>query len=97
VVKLYAAAFLPGFLLASLYILYVVARALINPSLAPKPAELQRHIPLSQVLLALATSFFPLAVLILAVLGAILFGLATPSEAAAVGAAGALLLAAAYR
>lgn len=97
VVKLYAAAFLPGFLLASLYILYVVARALINPSLAPKPAELQRHIPLSQVLLALLTSFFPLAVLILAVLGAILFGLATPSEAAAVGAAGALLLAAAYR
>lgn len=97
VVKLYAAAFLPGFLLASLYILYVVARALINPSLAPKPPELQRHIPLSQVLLALLTSFFPLAILILAVLGAILFGLATPSEAAAVGAAGALLLAAAYR
>jgi len=97
VVKLYAAAFLPGFLLASLYIAYVVVRALINPSLAPKPPDLQRHIPLSQVVLALLTSFFPLAILILAVLGAILLGLATPSEAAAVGAAGALVLAAAYR
>jgi tripartite ATP-independent transporter DctM subunit len=43
------------------------------------------------------TSFFPLAVLILAVLGAILFGLATPSEAAALGAGGGILLAAAYR
>ncbi len=45
---------------------------------------------------ALATSFFPLAILILSVLGAILFGLATPSEAAAVGALGSVLLAAAY-
>ena len=46
---------------------------------------------------ALLTSFFPLAILILSVLGAILFGLATPSEAAAVGAAGSLLIAAGYR
>lgn len=97
VVKLYAAAFFPGFLLASLYILYVIARALINPKLAPKPAEFEKHIPFLQVLTALLTSFFPLAVLILSVLGAILFGLATPSEAAAVGAAGSIVLAACYR
>jgi tripartite ATP-independent transporter DctM subunit len=45
----------------------------------------------------LLTSFFPLAILILSVLGAILFGLATPSEAAAIGALGGLVLAAAYR
>jgi tripartite ATP-independent transporter DctM subunit len=45
----------------------------------------------------LAKSFFPLAVLIMSVLGAIMFGLATPTEAAAVGAVGAMLLAAAYR
>ena len=45
----------------------------------------------------LLTSFFPLAVLIMSVLGAILFGLATPTEAAAVGALGALVLAAGYR
>jgi len=97
VVKLYAAAFLPGFLLAGLYVLYVVTRALINPKLAPKPPELEQPPPFGEVLWALMTSFFPLFILIMAVLGAILFGLATPTEAAAVGCAGALLLAACYR
>jgi tripartite ATP-independent transporter DctM subunit len=97
VVQLYAAAFLPGFMLAALYIIYVVTRALVDPSLCPRPKELERDIPVGEVLLALATSFFPLAILILSVLGAILMGLATPSEAAAVGAAGSVVLAAAYR
>jgi tripartite ATP-independent transporter DctM subunit len=97
VVQLYAAAFLPGFILAGFYIGYVMLRAVINPQLAPQPAELQQKIPSAEVLFALLTSFFPLAVLILSVLGAILFGLATPSEAAAVGAAGSIMLAAIYR
>ena len=97
VVQLYAAAFIPGFLLASLYIVYVVARAIIDPSLCPQPKELERPIPVTEVAWALLTSFFPLAILILSVLGAILMGLATPSEAAAVGAAGSVVLAAAYR
>ena len=97
VVKLYAAAFVPGFLLASLYVIYVVSRAIINPALAPRPKELERDIPFGEVIFALATSFFPLAILILSVLGAILFGFATPSEAAAVGALGSVLLAACYR
>jgi len=97
VVQLYSAAFLPGFLLAGLYVVYVVGRAIINPSLAPKPKELQGDLPFTTVVFALVTSFFPLAVLILSVLGAIIFGLATPSEAAAVGALGSIILAAAYR
>jgi tripartite ATP-independent transporter DctM subunit len=97
VVQLYAAAFIPGFLLAGFYILYVIARAMINPALCPKLPELDRHVPFGEVAQALLTSFFPLAVLILSVLGAILFGLATPSEAAAVGAAGSVLIAAGYR
>jgi tripartite ATP-independent transporter DctM subunit len=97
VVQLYSAAFLPGFLLASLYIVYVIGRAVIDPSLAPRPKELEGDIPFVKVFLALLTSFFPLAVLILSVLGAIIFGLATPSEAAAVGALGSIILAAAYR
>ena len=97
VVQLYAAAFIPGFLLAGLYILYVIARTIFNPKLCPRPPELERPIPAGEVFWALLTSFFPLAVLILSVLGAILFGLATPSEAAAVGAAGSLLIAAGYR
>jgi tripartite ATP-independent transporter DctM subunit len=97
VVRLYAAALLPGFLLAGLYVVYVVARAIINPSLAPKLPPEETAQPFGRVVLLLLTSFFPLAVLILAVLGAIMFGLATPSEAAAVGALGAILLAASYR
>ena len=97
VVQLYAAAFIPGFLLAGLYILYVIVRTIIDPKLCPRPPELERPIPAGEVFWALLTSFFPLAILILSVLGAILFGLATPSEAAAVGAAGSLLIAAGYR
>lgn len=97
VVKLYAAAFVPGFVLAGFYILYVISRAVINPALAPKLPEDQGNVPLLEVIRALLTSFFPLAVLILSVLGAILFGLATPTEAAAVGAFGSLVLAAGYR
>ncbi len=97
VVKLYAAALIPGFLLAALYVVYVIARAMINPALMPKLPKSETDVPYSTILVALLTSFFPLAILILSVLGAILFGLATPSEAAAVGALGALLLAAAYR
>ena len=96
-VKLYAAAFLPGFLLTALYVAYVIVRAIINPALAPKLPKEQTDIPFGQVMWALATSFLPLALLIVSVLGAILFGLATPSEAAGIGALGSIVLAAAYR
>jgi len=96
-VKLYAAAFIPGFLLTAFYVVYVIVRAMINPSLAPKLPKEETDVPFSKVFLALLTSFFPLAVLIVSVLGAILFGLATPSEAAGIGALGSILLAAAYR
>ena len=95
-VKLYAAAFLPGFLLTGLYIVYVIARAMINPALAPKLPPEETNVPFSKVMWALATSFFPLALLIISVLGAILFGLATPSEAAGAGALASLVLAGAY-
>lgn len=97
VVRLYAAALIPGMMLAGLYIVMIVVRAWLNPSIAPKlPAE-ERNVPMPVVLRSVVTSFVPLAVLIAAVLGAILFGLATPHEAAAMGALGALGLAAAYR
>lgn len=97
VVQLYAGAIIPGFMLAGLYILYVITRALINPKLAPALPREQTDIPFTQMLRMLATSFFPLAILILSVLGSILFGLATPNEAAAVGAFGAIVLSAGYR
>ncbi len=97
VVKLYAGAMLPGILLASLYIVYVIGRATLNPKIAPKPVVSEADVTARQITMMLLTSFFPLAVLILSVLGAILFGLATPSEAAGVGAMGGLVLAVAYR
>lgn len=174
--KLYAGAFFPGLLLASLYMIYVVVRCTLNPALAPKLPESERvplglnwatekgavlkyvvivlgsipvifgiilglewflnvvrplimpagsrirpidyEVPIEvayfilgagtfglvllfalgkRVFKELATSFIPLTALILSVLGAIFFGIATPTEAAAVGAMGSLLLAAAYR
>jgi tripartite ATP-independent transporter DctM subunit len=97
VVRLYAGALLPGFLLAAMYIIYVVGLAMVNPRLAPPLPKEQANVPFLKTVQLLATSFLPLALLILAVLGTIMFGLATPTEAAAVGASGSVVLAAAYR
>ncbi|MFQ5755066.1 MAG: TRAP transporter large permease subunit [Acidiferrobacterales bacterium] len=96
VVQAYAAAMFPGMMLAGLYMIYVVGRALLNPSLAPKPPKEQTDIPTRALLMMILTSFLPLALLIMSVLGAILFGFASPTEAAAVGAFGGLVLAAGY-
>jgi tripartite ATP-independent transporter DctM subunit len=97
VVKLYAAALIPGFLLAGLYMAYVVTVAVMRPKLMPRLPDDQAQMGFVEVLALLLKAFLPLAVLIMSVLGAILFGLATPSEAAAIGALGSVLLAAAYR
>jgi len=97
VVRLYAGAFFPGLMLAGLYILYVIGRAVLNPKVAPRLPESERSTNFVQTLRLLITSFFPLALLILAVLGSIIFGIATPTEAAAVGSLGAILLGLAYR
>jgi tripartite ATP-independent transporter DctM subunit len=95
--KLYAGALFPGLLLAGMYMLYVLIRCWLNPALAPKLPKEQTDVPWTTVAWALATSFFPLTLLIMSVLGAIFFGIATPTEAAAVGSLGSLILAAAYR
>lgn len=97
VVRLYAAAMIPGLLLAGLYIVYVVVLAMVRPSVAPPMPKSEPSVPVSQIVLMLLRSFFPLTVLMLSVLGAIFFGIATPTEAASVGAFGALLLAWGYR
>ena len=97
VVKLYAAAFIPGFFLAGMYILYVVGLAIVKPERAPPLPKEEGNVPVGVVVKMLFKSFVPLALLIMSVLGAIMFGIATPTEAAAVGALGAAILAAAYR
>ncbi|HIN49011.1 MAG TPA: TRAP transporter large permease subunit, partial [Deltaproteobacteria bacterium] len=94
--RLYAAAMIPGLLLAGSYIIYVIFRVMINPSIAPKPRE--EDVPPRRVVYwQLLTSFVPLTALIMLVLGSILGGLATPAEAAAMGAFGGLILAVIYR
>ena len=96
VLRLYAAAMIPGVLLASFYIIYVVGRAYFNPKLAPKPLE--EEVPSTRVIiLQMFTSVLPLSALIMSVLGSILMGLATPAEAAAIGAFGGLFLAFCYK
>lgn len=95
VVKLYAAAMIPGMTLAGLYLIYVITRCVINPALAPKPKDLDK-ISFMKATYMVVTAFLPLALLILTVLGSILFGLATPSEAAAMGSLGGIVLAVVY-
>ena len=96
VVKLYAAAIIPGFTLAALYVIYIIVRATLNPSLCPKAKDVDHYTVWQSATLVLK-AFVPLAALIMAVLGSILFGLATPSEAAAMGALGGIVLAVVYR
>src|SRR5688572_22168767 len=63
-VKLYAAALIPGFMLASLYVVYVILRAVLNPALCPKLPREETDVPFTEIVWALLTSFFPLAMLI---------------------------------
>jgi tripartite ATP-independent transporter DctM subunit len=94
--RLFAAAMLPGLLLASLYILYVICLAIWKPELAPKPKA--EEIPERSVIFKeVIVSFLPLFGLIMLVLGTILAGIATPAEAAAVGAFGAIVMAYFYK
>ena len=93
--RLYAAAMFPGLMLAGLYILYVIVRVWINPAIAPKPRQ-EDVPPATKIYMDLLVSFVPLTLLIMLVLGTILGGLATPAEAAAMGALGGLFLASLY-
>jgi tripartite ATP-independent transporter DctM subunit len=91
VVDLFAGALLPGLLLVGLYLIWQIVLAVLRPEASPalvaaggRPQDL---------LLRVVIALLPPAFLILAVLGSILFGIATPTESAAVGALGAILLA----
>jgi tripartite ATP-independent transporter DctM subunit len=97
VADLYAAAFGPGFLLASIYLAYLAARCFFNPKLGPPVPKEERVTSLYQLLHEVVIGVVPLIGLIAATLGSILAGLATPTEASGIGALGAMLLAIAYR
>jgi len=96
VADLYASAFGPGFLLAGLYLVYLLGRSFINPKLGPPVPKEERIHSLPVMLKEVLVGVIPLIALIAAALGSILAGLATPTEAAGIGALGAAILAAAY-
>ncbi|WP_063800200.1 TRAP transporter large permease [Bradyrhizobium retamae] len=97
VADLYAATLVPGFMLASIYLVYLLARSMIDPGLGPAMPMEERVHSLPAILGEVVVGVVPLLALITATLGSILAGLATPTEAAGVGAAGSLVLAAGYR
>ena len=97
VTDLFAAAIIPGILLALLYAGYTTLRCWQNPSLGPVLPVEMRATSMKEVWIEFFLGLVPPAALVFAALGSILFGFATPTEAAGCGAMGALLLALAYR
>ena len=92
---LFVGAVFPGLALGGLYILYIVGLGLVNPRAAPLPTNV-RPLDLG-LLLETVRALAPAVFLIVAVLGSIFAGVATPTEASGVGALGAILLAALHR
>ena len=97
IIKLFAAALIPGLILASLYIAYAMIRSHLNPKLGPPLPRDQWAKSAGQMVREFAAGIVPMAGIMFAALGSIIFGLATPTEAAAMGATGALALSIAYR
>ncbi|WP_417797956.1 TRAP transporter large permease [Terasakiella pusilla] len=93
--KLFAAGLMPGLMLAGIYVLYISIRCGINPKLGPPVAEEER-LGWRDKLASMKAMILP-AILIMLVLGCIVFGVTTPSEASAIGAAGSIALAIVYR
>jgi tripartite ATP-independent transporter DctM subunit len=97
VADLYSAAFGPGFLLAGIYLVYLIVRSFLNPKLGPPVPKEERVTDIVVIAKEVVVGVLPLLLLIAATLGSILAGLATPTEASGIGALGALILAVIYR
>jgi len=97
VADLYSAAFGPGFLLAGIYLIYLITRSFLNPKLGPPVPKEERVTDIVVIAKEVVIGVLPLLLLITATLGSILAGLATPTEASGIGALGALILAVVYR
>jgi tripartite ATP-independent transporter DctM subunit len=97
VADLYLSCFIPGFLLAGIFILYCLVRSFINPRLGPPLPPEERTGSLWQIVKELTLGMLPHVILIIATLGTIVWGWATPTEAAAMGVVGAAFLAVVYR
>ncbi|MFH1122774.1 MAG: TRAP transporter large permease subunit [Pseudomonadota bacterium] len=92
VVKLYAAAIIPGLILASLFIGFALTKSYLRPELGPPLPLEDRFVSKREVLKEFGIGIVPISVIIFAALGSIIMGLATPTEAAAMAAGGSVLL-----
>lgn len=92
VARLYAAALIPGIMLASFYVIYTMIRVMIKPELGPPLSKEELDIPLSQMIREFFVGLLPPTVLIIATLGTIMTGVATPTEGAALGCLGAFVV-----
>ena len=97
VIDLFAAALIPGLILAALYIGYAMIRSFLNPELGPPLPPEDRATSIGQIFREFFSGIVPLAVIMFSALGSIIVGIATPTEAAGMGALGATLLTVAYR
>ena len=95
--QLFNGLLIPGLLMAVLFIIYVIAIAYFKPNMAPREIDEEPGVSLAKRLKVTATAIIPAAALIFTVLGTILLGLATPTEASACGALGAVILSVCYR
>ncbi len=97
VARLFTAGICPGLLLAGLYLAYISVRCALRPQMGPALPPEERAMPKLKLFTLIVADMFPFFLIIVAVLGSIIMGLAAPTEAAAVGAVCGVILTAAYR
>ena len=96
VARLYAAAIIPGLLLAFIYLAYTMTRVMLDPKLGPPLSDEELNVPKSTLIKEFLVGLLPPVVLIVLTLGSIVTGFATPTEGAALGCVGAVAVAAAH-
>jgi len=93
VARLFAAAILPGIMLATMYVVYTMIRVMISPEMGPPLSDEELDVPTSFKVREFFLGLLPPTVLILATLGTIITGVATPTEGSALGCLGAVIVA----
>ncbi len=95
--QLLIAGIIPGFLMAAAFLAYIVIRCALNPALAPEPPQMPQRLSVWERIRPFLTQVVPLLSIFVVMIAAMLMGIASPTEAAALGCAAALLVAALYR
>ncbi len=96
VARLFAGALVPGLLLSAAYLIYIIIRSIFDPAAAPA-IHMDDRLPIGRLLLDTVIYMIPILGLLVIVIGSILGGVASPTEASALGVLGATVIAVAYR